>query len=205
MFYTQSPPLNNQYHERDVDTSALDAERESSGQGVRNTERYRPRMGMSLRSSGFKEDLITDDRPFLARRIFRALARFFFAVLIGVGATLSWQSYGDAATEMVRAWAPSLGWLLPVSTPKPAAPPVTSAELQQQLKPMALDLAILRRSVEQLAANQDQLARKQGQMNQGIATLQAAEQQLSQKALSPPPAKPVHVPAPQQAPQPPAQ
>ncbi len=37
----------------------------------------------------------------------------------------------------------------------PPAPAVTSAELQAQLKPVALDLAIVRRSVEQLASNQD--------------------------------------------------
>ena len=72
---------------------------------------------------------------------------------------------------MVRAWAPSLGWLLPVSP---------SAELQAQLKPVAVDLAIMRRSVEQLASNQDQLARKQDQMTQAFATLQGAEQDISQ-------------------------
>jgi hypothetical protein len=70
--------------------------------------------------------------------------------------------------------------------------------LQQQLKPMALDLAIVRRSVEQLAANQDQLSRKQEQMAQSIAILQAAEQQLSQKVLSPPPttSRTVRIPPP---------
>jgi hypothetical protein len=37
-----------------------------------------------------------------------------------------------------------------------------SAELHAQLKPVALNLAIMKRSVEQLADNQDQLVRKQG-------------------------------------------
>jgi hypothetical protein len=96
---------------------------------------------------------------------------------------------------MVRTWVPSLGWLLPVSTIKAPAPAVTSAELQQQLKPMAIDLALVRRSEEQLAANQDQLARKQDQMAQAIAALQAAEQDLSQQilALAPPASKAAHV------------
>jgi uncharacterized protein YPO0396 len=60
----------------------------------------------------------------------------------------------------------------------------------------AIDLALVRRSIEQLGANQDQLARKQDQMAQAIATLQAAEQDISQKilALAPPTPKPVHVP-----------
>ena len=82
--------------------------------------------------------------------------------------------------------------------------------MQEQLKPVALDLAIVRRSVEQLATNQDQLARKQDQMAQAIATLQAAEQDLSQKILglvppaAPPAPKAVHVPPPKSL-KPPAQ
>ena len=87
---------------------------------------------------------------------------------------------------MVRTWAPSLGWLLPVSTIKAPAPNVTTADLQEQLKPVAIDLALVRRSIEQLASNQEQLARKQDQMAQNIATLQAAEQEVSQKVSAPP-------------------
>jgi hypothetical protein len=60
---------------------------------------------------------------------------------------------------------------------------------------MTIDLALVRRSEEQLATNQDQLARKQDQMAQAIATLQAAEQEISQKilALAPPAPKAVRV------------
>jgi len=94
--------------------------------------------------------------------------------------------------------------LLPASTMKAPAPAVTSAELQEKLKPVALDVAIVRRSVEQLASNQDQLARKQEQMAQAIAALQAAEQDISQKISTPPPPKTVHVPPPK-PPQPAAQ
>jgi hypothetical protein len=140
--------------------------------------------------SEFKNNLTSESS--ITKQIFRAVFRFFFVALIGVGATLAWQSYGGQAT----AWAPSLGALLPAPTSKPAAPPVTSAELQQQLKPVATDLATLRRTIEQLTANQDQLTRTQQQMAQGMAALQAAEQQLNQKLSSPPPAKPVRVPPP---------
>jgi hypothetical protein len=145
--------------------------------------------------SGFTNNLLTSESS-ITRRIFRALARFFFAVLIGVSATLAWQSYGDQAMDMVRAWDPSLGEWLPASTGKPAAPPVTSAEVQQQLKPIATDLAAVRRTIEQLTADQDQLSRTQQQMAQSIATLQAAEQELTQRLTSPPPSKPVNVPPP---------
>jgi hypothetical protein len=64
---------------------------------------------------------------------------------------------------------------------------------------MAIDLALVRRSEEQLAANQDQLARKQDQMAQAIATLQAAEEDISQKILAlaaPAPPKAANVPPP---------
>jgi len=62
----------------------------------------------------------------------------------------------------------------------------------------------VRHTLDQLSANQDQLTRKQeeiegkqGQMTLAIATLQAAEQDISQK-ISPPPLanKPVPIPAP---------
>ena len=194
MYSTESPPLNDDYPERDVDASDLDAERASSN-------RVHPlRPGRPYRSSGFKNAQFRGDRASISRRLTRKLARFFLAVLIGVGGTLAWQ-HGDEVTEMVRTWAPSLGGLLPVSTIKAPAPNVTTADL----KPVAIDLALVRRSIEQLGANQDQLARKQDQMAQAIATLQAAEQDISQKilALAPPAPKAVHVSA--KLAQPPAQ
>jgi hypothetical protein len=183
MFSTESPPLNDVLPELDFDGEHAP----SNGGG-----RLKP--GRPYRSSGFKNTQGASDRPSITRRIIRALGRFSVAALIGVGATLAWQSYGG---EMVRAWAPSLGWLLPAAPPGLA---VTSAELQAQLKPVALDVAIMKRSVEQLAFNQDQLARKQEQMVQAIATLQAAQQDVSQKisALPPPKAAPLPPPKPLQ-------
>ena len=194
MYSTKSLPLNDDYPQRDVEASDLDAERASSN-------RVHPlRPGRPYRSSGSKNAQFRSDRPSISRRLTRKLARFFLVVLIGVGGTLAWQ-HGDEVTEIVRTWAPSLGWLLPVSTIKAPAPTVTTADL----KPVAIDLALVRRSIEQLGANQDQLARKQDQMAQAIATLQAAEQDISQKilALAPPVPKAVHV-SPKPA-QPPAQ
>ncbi len=188
MYSTKSPPLNDEFAERDVDASDLDADRASSNRV------YQLRPGRPYRSSGFKNAQFRSDRPSITRRVTRSLTGYFFAVLIGVGGTLGWQSYADEAKEMLRTWAPSLGWLIPVSTEAPA-PAATSAELQERLKPVALDVAIVRRSIEHLAFNQDQLARKQEQMTQAIAALQAVEQDISQKilALAQPAPKAVHV------------
>jgi hypothetical protein len=149
----------------------------------------RPKPRRPYCSSGFKNTQLRSEGPSIGRRISRNLVRFLLPVCLGVGGTLAWQYYGG---EMLRAW-PSLGWLLPASPPGPA---VTSTELQQQLKPMAIDLALVRRSEEQLATNQDQLARKQDQMAQVIAALQAAAQDLSKQilALAPPAPKGANIP-----------
>jgi hypothetical protein len=112
--------------------------------------------------------------------MFRAVARFFFAVLIGVGATLAWQSHGDEAKNLIRISAPAMGWLLSDSTPAAA----TLSDLAQQLKPMSLDIAIVRRGLEQLAANQFQLAAKQELVAQNVATLQGAEEDIRQEISS---------------------
>ncbi len=171
--YTESPTLSEAH---DVDA----AERTSSNR----VHRLRP--GASSHSSGFGNTQVASDRPSIARRITRALGRFSVAVLIGVGATLVWQSYGG---DMVRAWAPSLGWLVPASP---------SAELQAQFKVLAVELAFMKRSIEQLASNQDQLAGKQDQLAQAFATLQIAVRDINQNilALAPLAPKAAHVPPP---------
>ena len=179
MFSTESPPLNDAL-QLDFDDQHVPF---NGGGPLKQAKPYR--------SSGFKNAQFRSNRPSVSTRVTRRLARFFFVIFIGVGGTLAWQ-HGDEVTEMVRTWVPSLGWLLPVSTTKAPAP-VTTTDLQQQLKFISIDLALVRRTEEQLGANQDQLARKQEQMTQAIATLQAAEQDLSKQilALAPPAPKAV--------------
>src|SRR5882724_1984087 len=104
----------------------------------------------------------------------------FFAVFIGVGGTLAWQSHGDSAREMVIARAPTLAWLLSVSTTKSPAVTATSPDPMQQLEPLASNLDVVRRNVEELAAKQEQMA-------QNIAALLAVEENIRQKMSSTPP------------------
>ena len=125
MNYSESLPLNDRYDERDVAARDLDAERASSNR----VHRLRP--DTAYRSSGFKNAQFRSDRPSITRRVTRSLAGYFFAVLIGVGGTLGWQSYGDEAKEMLRTWVPSLSWLIPISTETPA-PAVTSARIARE-------------------------------------------------------------------------
>ena len=150
------------------------------------------------RPSVVKNDEFTRKARSRGRPIVRAVSRLFIAVLIGMGATLEWQSHGDQAKEMVRTWAPSLSWLLPVSTKSPhddqasiAAAVVTSAELVQQLKPVILNLAIVRQGVDQLAATIKQLTAQQEKMAQDIALLQAIEHDIREKLSTLPQPRPV--------------
>lgn len=123
----------------------------------------------SSRSFGSKNDHVASTRPSMGRRIVRTLTRFFIAVLIGIGATLAWQSY--AAREMMATQIPLLAWLLPVSATQS---PVAVPDPAQQLAPLASSLEIIRRNVEQLAAKQDQMA-------QSIVLLQATQEDVREK------------------------
>jgi hypothetical protein len=152
--------------------------------------RFDPRIGRPMKSSvrsprpsGLKDDHIASDRPSVGRRIFRTLTGFFIAILIGIGATLAWQSHGDTIRDMVVARAPSLGWLLSVSTTKSPAMAATAPDTMQQLEPLVFNLDVVRRSVEQLAARQEQMA-------QNIVTLQAVADDIRQRMSTTPPASP---------------
>jgi hypothetical protein len=159
---------------------------------------------IEAQSRGFENDHLASERPSTIRRMLRSLTRFCIAVLIGVGVTLAWQSYGDKAREVLSTQVPPLGWLsvsattltsdgqgpaqdaaVPQSAPLPQAPaPAAAATTPEftQLEPMARDLAAMRRSLEQLAVKQEQMA-------QNIAALQAAQQDIRKKISSRPSAQ----------------
>jgi|SRR5712675_2973424 hypothetical protein len=122
--------------------------------------------------------------------------RFLITFCVGVAAALAWQSYGDAAREMIASSYPQLGWLAPQAAvaqtvPDMIVPAARSSDLQD-LKAVSLNLATLRQRVDQLAA---QVAAGQQQITRDLATkLQVAEQDILDKISVPPP-QPVAVPA----------
>jgi hypothetical protein len=135
------------------------------------------------------------ERPSLGKRASRSLARFLIIFCIGVAATLAWQSYGDAAREMIANSSPQLSWLATQAAPlaqtasdmsAPAASTTPSPELKQ-LKEMSLAFATVQQSVDLLAASQQQMA-------DGIAKLAADQQELLLKISAPPP-RPAAAPA----------
>jgi hypothetical protein len=112
------------------------------------------------------------------------VTRFVIVVLIGVGATLGWQAYGNMAKEMLAAHAPEQAWLLSyLPATKPPAPVAAAPSPALQLEPLASNLEFVRRSVEQLALKQEQMIRN-------IAVLQALDEDIRQKVSSPPPPAP---------------
>jgi hypothetical protein len=126
--------------------------------------------------SSVEERQLAHDRPSLRVRTFR-LPLFSVAVFVGVVATLGWQSYGDAAREIIVGRVPTLASLLPVSTMKSPVSSVSAPETVQQLMPLTFGLEVMRRSV-------DQIASKQEQISQNIAALQAVEEDVRQKVSS---------------------
>jgi len=127
-------------------------------------------------------------RPSFGGRASRGLARFLIIFSVGIGATLAWQSYGDAARAMLANSSPQLGWLAPQTAPLaqttpsmmvPPAADTASSDLQQ----LTAALASMRQSVDQLAA---QLAAGQQQVADNIAKLHADEQKILQKLSATP-------------------
>jgi hypothetical protein len=190
MLYSQSPPLT-------ADEMAFDGlAREMGVQSDQRVARRRPKPASDSSYSyrfGEGQPTAARSRPSIGRRMFRSLFRFTLAVLIGVGATLGWQSYGEEIREWLIAQAPAVGMLLPVPSTRPPASAAAYGDPSRQLVPMASTLDVVRRSVEQLAAKQEQMA-------QNIAALRAVEEEVRQKllpassaappALAPPPAPP---------------
>src|SRR5215472_4231872 len=118
---------------------------------------------------------------------------FLFLVLAGTGGALAWRYYGGQATDMIGAGA------TPGATNKTTAPPEGFAELQQQLKSIAADLAAVRHTLEQQsAANHDQLTQIQEQISQQSIPLLSSSP-LAAKPVSPLADKPVHTPPPKPA------
>ena len=152
----------------------------------------------------------------IKKRGSRRFRRYLVAIVIGVAATLAWQSYGESAKQIIATRAPELGWspeakqmiattiqwiggTKPAAGPEQQAPPVaqtapTTPSLDPgQVQQMTQNLATLRQTVEQLAGSQDQVARE-------IARLEAA---VAAK-IPEPPAQPSVAPARKPTPVPPS-
>ena len=139
-----------------------------------------------------------------------SLTGFLITFCIGVAATLGWQSYGDAARELIASSYPQLGWLTPKPAPNaPNAPdmsalavPATPSPDQQQLNAMSLDRDTVRQSLDRIATSvatsQEQMTRRiersidrlaagQEQTTRQISDLQTVEQYVLDRISTLPP------------------
>ena len=135
---------------------------------------------------GVEDDRVECDAPISvmpSERTPSASVVFVFLGLFmaGVGGALAWWYYGGQATYMIRASA------LPSTTSKPTTSPEGFAELKQQLKSIATDLATVRNTLEQQsAANHDQLTRIQKQITQQNTALLSSSPHVSTQDSSKP-------------------
>jgi hypothetical protein len=141
----------------------------------------------------------------IKRRGSRGFARYLVAICIGVAATLTWQSYGDAIKQIIAARAPELGWspqtkqmiaswtlrwTKPPASPEkiapetvaPKAPPAPSLDPAQRQQ-ITQSLAGVRETLQELAGGQDSMARD-------IARLESAVAEILLKIPEPPPQPP---------------
>ena len=155
---------------------------------------------------------VATPRPSIVKRMAKSVARFCAVVLIGIALTLTWQSHGDQAREIATSWAQSwapswepsltasLDWLFPANPVKPGETTI-APEIAQQIKLLAVDVAVMRRNLGQIAANQEQLSTKQDQLSQNVLSLAQIEQAIKAQTPSPPSPKTVQ-PRIRSAPQP---
>jgi hypothetical protein len=154
----------------------------------------------TFRAAAVGDVQVRGDRRSIGGRVIRACIGFLLAVCLAVAASL-WQSYGDAAKQIVARWVPQFA--LTSSSPQgnpeqpgpaavqasaaQAAPPAQTApesvastgatlspESAQLLQSMAGDLAHAQQEIEQLKASIAELKASQQQMSRDTAKVSEA-------------------------------
>ena len=139
------------------------------------------------------------------------LSRLLITFCIGVAAILAWQSYGDAAKEIIANSSPNFGWFAVQAAPAaqnapnmiaPAVPTASSHD-QQLVRAVPPDFDAVRQSVDRIATSQrqilrmvDQLAVRQEQIEREVTKLQAISQYILYKNSEPPQPTTGRVPTP---------
>lgn len=154
----------------------------------------------TFRAAAVNDVKVRGDRRSIGGRVIRACIGFLLAICLAVAASL-WQSYGDAAKQIVARWVPqfALSSSSPQDNPEQpgaaavqasaakAVPPAQtaaegvasagatlSAESTQLLQSMAGDLAHAQQEIEQLKASIAELKASQQQMSRDTAKVSEA-------------------------------
>jgi len=149
-----------------------------------------------------------------------SFARYFVAILIGVAAALAWQSYGDAAKQviatsapelgwspeakqMIASWVQQLGWTKPLTGSEKQAAPVAQTAPETVVPKAPAVPSIDPAQVQQIAGDLatlrqtvEQLAAGLDQVTRQFARLEAADVEILAKITpAPPPPRPIAAPA----------
>src|SRR5258707_3089749 len=143
-------------------------------------------------TADLKNDRFANRQPQDSEETSRPLARVLVPFCIGVAATLTWQSYSDAAGPIIAKWSPQLAWLAP-QAPVPQTSPntieqITTRIVDRIVTNIAATQEPMVRTVEQLADGQEQLTRE-------MIKLEAISQYGLVKRIDPPPPQ-IHPPKP---------
>jgi len=169
--------------------------------------------GTSERKAAHDRLLVIENE--MKRRASRGgFARYLVAICIGVAATLAWQSYGEVPKQIIAAKAQELGWSpeakqmiaswvqparpsLPVTQVAtvaqtlpaavvPKAPAVPSID-PEQVHRIAVDLAAMGQTVDQLAASQDQMVHQIDTLQTSNQEILASNREILERIPAPPP------------------
>ena len=157
-----------------------------------------PPVDMMFRPAAVNDVQVQGDRPSIGRRAVRAFSGFLLTACIG-GAGVAWQSYGDAAKQIIASSAPQhvlTSWLplekLGLSAqPAPpavqaadanAAPPQPAAPAQTAPEGVAPTTAALSPDLAKLLQS---MARDLASVGQEIEQLKASQQQMSSDVAKP--------------------
>jgi hypothetical protein len=134
------------------------------------------------------------------------LARYLVAICIGVAATLAWQSYGEIPKQIIAAKAPELSWSAETKPTQvaavaqtvpaaviPKAPAVLSVNAEQ-VHQITVDLAALGRTVDQLAASQDQMVHQIDMLQTSNQEILTSNREVIEKLPAPSPPAPTVAP-----------
>lgn len=100
-----------------------------------------------LRSS--KLNLVKYVRSWFDRLFQFAFTRYLIAFVVGVAATLAWQSYSGGARQAIAKWSPHLAWVAPAGSSASAFP--------ERMKATTVAFTAVRQSMDKLATELSKL------------------------------------------------
>jgi hypothetical protein len=146
-----------------------------------------PPIDTTFRAAAVRDVQVRGDRPSIGRRAVRVFSGFLLVTCISV-AGIAWQSYGDAAKQIIARWAPQLVLTSspPLETPglpEQANPPTIQASAAKAAPPQPAPLA--QTAPEGVAPKTAALSPESAQLLQSMAgDLATAGQEIKQLKAS---------------------